>query len=38
MESLAIEFPTELRDEAVMRIHWGTLGVPLRIKAPFRPE
>jgi hypothetical protein len=38
MESLAIEFPTVLRDEAVMRIHWGTLGVPVRIKAPFRPE
>jgi hypothetical protein len=26
-----------LRDEAVMRLHWGTTAVPIRIKAPFRP-
>jgi hypothetical protein len=27
-----------LRDEAVMRLHWGTTAVPIRIKAPFKPE
>ena len=37
VESLAIYFPMVLRDEAVMRIHWGTTSVPIRIKAPFRP-
>lgn len=37
VESLAIYFPTVLRDEAVLRIHWGTTAVPIRIKAPFRP-
>jgi len=25
-----------LRDEAVMRLHWGTTAVPIRIKAPFK--
>jgi hypothetical protein len=24
-----------LRDEAVMRLHWGTTAVPIRIKAPY---
>lgn len=38
MESLAIYFPSVLRDEAVMRIQWGETIVPLRIKAPYRPE
>jgi len=37
MESLAIYFPAVLRDEAVMRIHWGETSLPLRIKAPYRP-
>jgi hypothetical protein len=37
METLAIYFPVVLRDEAVMRIHWGETIVPLRLKAPFRP-
>ena len=37
METLAIEFPVVLRDEAVMRIHWGTTAVPIRIKAPYKP-
>ncbi len=37
VESLAIYFPMVLRDEAVLRIHWGTTAVPIRIKAPFRP-
>jgi hypothetical protein len=38
MESLAIYFPVVLRDETVLRLHWGTTAVPLRIKAPFRPR
>jgi hypothetical protein len=38
MESLAIYFPSVLRDEAVMRIHWGETSLPVRIKAPYRPQ
>ena len=38
MESFAIYFPMVLRDESVMRLHWGTTAVPIRIKAPFRPH
>jgi hypothetical protein len=38
MESFAIYFPMVLRDDAVMRLHWGTTAVPIRIKAPFRPR
>ena len=38
METLAFYFPVVLRDEAVMRIHWGEMILPLRIKAPFRPD
>jgi len=38
MESLAIYFPVVLRDEATMRVHWGETAVPIRIKAPYRPE
>jgi hypothetical protein len=37
METLAYYFPLVNRDEAILRIHWGTMIVPLRIKAPFRP-
>lgn len=37
METLAIYFPIVLRDEAVMRVHWGETYVPVRIKAPYRP-
>lgn len=37
MESFAIYFPMVLRDEAVMRLHWGTTAVPIRIKATFQP-
>jgi len=37
METMAIEFPLVLRDEATMRIHWGETGVPIHIKAPFKP-
>lgn len=38
MESFAIYFPMVLRDEAIMRLHWGTTAVPIRIKAPFVPS
>ena len=38
METLAIYFPVVQRDEAVMRLHWGETIVPVRIKAPYRPE
>ena len=38
IESFAIYFPMVLRDEAVMRLHWGTTAVPIRIKAPFVPR
>jgi hypothetical protein len=37
MESLAIYFPSVLRADAVLRIHWGDTIVPLRISAPYRP-
>jgi len=37
MESFAIYFPMVLRDDAVLRLHWGTTAVSLRLKAPFRP-
>jgi hypothetical protein len=35
MESFAIYFPMVVRDSAVMRLHWGTTAVPIRIKAPY---
>jgi hypothetical protein len=38
MESMAIYFPSVLRDEVVMRIHWGETILPLRIKAAYRPD
>lgn len=38
METLAYYFPVVVKDEATLRIHWGTTVVPIRIKAPFRPE
>ncbi|MFN2638100.1 MAG: DUF2911 domain-containing protein [Gemmatimonadaceae bacterium] len=38
VESLTIYFPKVLRDEAELRIHWGTTAVTLRIKAPFQPS
>jgi hypothetical protein len=38
MESFAIYFQKVLRDDAVMRLHWGTTAVPIRIKAPFSPQ
>ena len=38
VESLTIYFPSVLRDEASMRLHWGTTAVTLHIKAPFQPR
>ena len=38
MESFAIYFPMVLRDETVLRLHWGTTAIPLRIKAPYKPN
>lgn len=37
METLAYYFPVVLRDEAVLRLHWGTTVIPIRIRAPFTP-
>ena len=37
METMAIYFPLVRRDSAVMRIHWGTIAVPIRLTAPFQP-
>ena len=37
MESFAIYFPSVIRDEAVMRFHWGTTAAPVRIQAPYKP-
>ena len=38
METLAFYFPVMLRDEAVLRVHWGETMVPVRIKAAYRPQ
>ena len=38
IDTMAIYFPTVLRDSAVMRIHWGTTGVSVRLKAPYQPQ
>lgn len=37
METMAIYFPVVMRDEALLRIHWGETIAPVRIKAPYRP-
>ena len=37
METFAIYFPVVLRDEAMVRLHWGTVALPVRLKAPYRP-
>ena len=38
VESFTIYFPVVLRDEASLRLHWGTTAVTLHIKAPFQPR
>lgn len=37
MESLAIYFPSVLRADAVLRIHWGETVLPMRVNAPYSP-
>jgi hypothetical protein len=37
VETLSYSFPMVLRDEATLRVQWGTSGISLRIKAAFRP-
>jgi hypothetical protein len=37
VKSFTIYFPMVLRDEAVMRLQWGTTAVPVRIKAAYKP-
>lgn len=36
METLAFYFPVVVRDEAVLRVHWGRTVLPIRIKAPHQ--
>lgn len=38
LETLTWFFPMVLRDEAVLRMQWGTSGISLRIKAPYKPD
>jgi hypothetical protein len=38
IEALEYSFPTVLRDEATLRIQWGTTAIPIHIKAPYRPR
>lgn len=35
METLAYYFPVVARDSTVLRLHWGTTVVPIRIRAPL---
>ena len=37
MESLAFYFPSVVRADAVLRVHWGETIVPIRINAPYSP-
>lgn len=37
VETLTYQFPTVLRDEATLRLQWGTTGISMKIKAPYRP-
>jgi hypothetical protein len=37
VESLTISFPRVIRDEADLRINWGTTAVTAHIKAPYQP-
>ena len=38
LETLTWMFPMVLRDEAQLRLQWGTWGISMRLKAPYRPE
>ena len=37
METMAFYFSSVVRDEAELRMHWGTVYLPIRITAPYRP-
>ncbi len=37
-ETFSWLFPMVLRDEAILRLQWGTTGISLRVKAGYRPE
>jgi hypothetical protein len=37
VETVTFAFPLALRDDAVLRLQWGTQGISLRIKAPYVP-
>ena len=37
VETLEIGFPTVARDEALLRIQWGTAAISVHIKAPYTP-
>jgi Protein of unknown function (DUF2911) len=37
LETLTYLFPAVLRDEATLRMQWGTTGISVRIKAAYRP-
>lgn len=36
MESFAIYFPAVLREDATLRLHWGTTAVSLKLRAPWK--
>src|ERR1041385_4896305 len=36
VESLTIDFPMVLADDATLRIHWGTQAVSMKVKAAYR--
>jgi hypothetical protein len=38
VESLTISFPRVIRDEADLRINWGSTAVTAHIKAPYQPR
>jgi hypothetical protein len=38
VESMTIDFPMVLSDDAVLRISWGTTALTMKIKAPYRPS
>jgi len=37
VETLTYQFPMVLRDDATLRLQWGTTGISMKIKAPYRP-
>ncbi len=38
LETVSYSFPIVQRDEVVLRLQWGSVGIATRIKAPYRPE